>query len=95
MFSQSCEYVIIVLARRRTFVHFQKEDSLEVTRDGRAVTYAGRRYEFLTVDQAIGFARFLCQDKALDHACKIWKPKRIVAHAQLFSAQEQGTVANR
>ncbi len=68
---------------------------MEVTRDGRAVRYSGRRYEFLTVDQAMGFARFLSQDKALDHACKVWKPKRIVAHAQSLSAQGRGAVASQ
>lgn len=55
------------------------EDVLEVTREGRVVSYAGRRYEFLTVEQAMGFARFLGQGKELDHASRIWRPKRIVA----------------
>ncbi|SAI33890.1 Uncharacterised protein [Bordetella ansorpii] len=94
-FSQSYEYVIMVKVSWQTFVHFHGEDDLEAIRDGRAVTYSGRRYEFLTVDQAMGFARFLCQDKGLDHACKIWKPKRIVAHAQPLSAESRGSVASQ
>ena len=48
-------------------------------REGRVVSYADRRYEFLTVEQAMGFTRFLEQGKPLEHACKIWKPRRIVA----------------
>ena len=38
-----------------------------------------RRYEFLSIEQAMGFVRFLDQGKDLDHACRIWRPKRIYA----------------
>lgn len=41
--------------------------------------FDGKRYEFLTAEQAIGFARFLEQGKMLEHACRTWKPKRILA----------------
>lgn len=61
---------------------------MEVTRQGRVVSYAGRRYEFLTVEQAMGFARFLDQGKDLEHASRIWRPKRIVADVRLPGAPE-------
>jgi len=57
-------------------------------RDGRVVVYADRRYEFLTVDQAMGFARFLCQGKDLELASKVWKPKRILAHIRPSSISQ-------
>lgn len=50
-----------------------------VIREGRSVSFSGRKYEFLTAEQAMGFARFLEQGRTLEHACKIWKPKRIMA----------------
>ncbi|ALX21027.1 Uncharacterised protein [Bordetella pertussis] len=49
------------------------------TREGRSVWYSDRRYEFLSIEQAMGFVRFLDQGKDLDHACRIWRPKRIYA----------------
>ncbi|ANY17333.1 hypothetical protein AW878_07315 [Bordetella pseudohinzii] len=57
----------------------QREALLQVIREGRAVSCSARKYEFLTVDQAMGFARFLQQGKSLEQACKIWRPKRITA----------------
>lgn len=52
---------------------------MQVTREGRSVWYGDRRYEFLSIEQAMGFVRFLDQGKDLDHACRIWRPKRIYA----------------
>lgn len=56
-----------------------REALSQVIREGRAVCCSARKYEFLTVEQAMGFARFLQQGKSLEHACKIWRPKRITA----------------